>query len=68
MITVYVTGPSGSGKSAVAQIISMVCQELGLDASTDLEIDLRSQQAMQQVINALKERDTKIKIREVDDE
>jgi hypothetical protein len=46
----------------------MVCQELGLAATTDLGIDLRSQQAMQQVIDTLKERGTKINIREVDDE
>lgn len=65
MITIEIKGPSGSGKSAVAQTLAMLLQQLDLNVTTDLGIDVRSVEALEQVVGALAERKTRINIVEV---
>lgn len=62
MITIEVKGPAGSGKSAIAQTMAMLLQQLDLNVTTSLDTDLRSGEALEQVVAGLADRGTQINI------
>lgn len=64
MITITVSGPAGSGKSAVAQTLSMLLQQLDLNVTTELGTDLRSVEALEQIVASLSAHKISINIAE----
>lgn len=63
-ITVEVSGPAGVGKSAIVQLIAMLLSKVELNATLDLNSDLRSMDDLQVVVDSIKER-TQILVCEV---